>query len=349
MKPAKIKDSATAVLFCRGDVPDHPVGGVARGSNSCLWVETISALEKILDGMEIDLEPFALCELRGEGQLALDGQDNALLHYVLAGRGWINVKDQPKRLLERGSLAIVPSSLRHHLGADQERGEYLPTCRPVEPDWQLHQVGFGETGLLLVCGRLSASYLGIRSLFDILSAPIVTNLGGLPEARVALDQLLVELADPGPGSQALTRSLMLQCMILLLRQEKTGFREVLNWLGAVELTGFGPIVRDILNRPQSDYSLDGLAAAAGMSRSSFAEHFKAAMGRGPMDFVREVRLQEAARLLTVSRLPVKTIAGKIGYASRSHFSRSFQASYGMAPAQYRNEQQKKGATSQSPQ
>lgn len=74
---------------------------------------------------------------------------------------------------------------------------------------------------------------------------------------------------------------------------------------------------------------------AGMSRSSFAERFGRAFGRSPLDFVLMVRLRHAAHLLATTALPVKLVADAVGYASRSHFSRAFKATYGADPSAYR--------------
>jgi AraC family transcriptional activator of mtrCDE len=52
--------------------------------------------------------------------------------------------------------------------------------------------------------------------------------------------------------------------------------------------------------------------------------------------VREVRLREAARMLRQSSLPVDTVAGRTGFASRSHFSRAFRDLFGQSPSAYRS-------------
>jgi transcriptional regulator GlxA family with amidase domain len=91
----------------------------------------------------------------------------------------------------------------------------------------------------------------------------------------------------------------------------------------------------MMDRPSAPFTLEGLAEIAGMSRAAFAERFKQAFERTPMEFLRDVRLRLAARLLTTSDLPVKTVAGRVGFASRSHFSRAFKAYAGRDPAAYR--------------
>ena len=54
-----------------------------------------------------------------------------------------------------------------------------------------------------------------------------------------------------------------------------------------------------------------------------------------MDFLKEVRLRRAAHLLRATDLPVKTVAARVGFASRSYFSRAFKAFTGHDPAGYR--------------
>jgi len=74
-----------------------------------------------------------------------------------------------------------------------------------------------------------------------------------------------------------------------------------------------------------------------MSRSAFVAHFTAVFERTPMDVLKEIRLRRAARLLRTTDLPVKAVAGQVGYASRSYFSRAFKAHFGADPAAYRAE------------
>jgi transcriptional regulator GlxA family with amidase domain len=93
----------------------------------------------------------------------------------------------------------------------------------------------------------------------------------------------------------------------------------------------------MLSQPGRAHSVEGLAALAGMSRSAFSAHFTQAFGQPPHGFLTESRLRQAAHFLTTTGLPVKTIAGKIGYRSRSNFSRAFKARYGIDPAGYRQE------------
>lgn len=91
----------------------------------------------------------------------------------------------------------------------------------------------------------------------------------------------------------------------------------------------------MVDNPAESFTVDRLAKAAGMSRSSFADHFQNTFGTTPIEFLKKLRLRHAARLLERSDLPVEAIARSIGYESRTYFSRAFRAEFGASPRTFR--------------
>jgi AraC-like DNA-binding protein len=182
---------------------------------------------------------------------------------------------------------------------------------------------------------LGVIYRGAQGLFDFLPEPIVETLEAGNPIRAIIDQLLDELAAPQPGTRALARALMQQCLVLLLRRQCDSGEWRVAWLAALDDRRLGRAVTAIFECPEAPHTLARLAAIAGMSRSAFAEHFAASFGRGPIDLVREVRLRRAARLLHSTDRPIKALAASVGYNSRSYFSRAFKEQFGLSPAGYR--------------
>ncbi|GAB5467839.1 MAG: AraC family transcriptional regulator [Rhodospirillales bacterium] len=299
-------------------------------------------LEHVFDEMEISADPFALCALQGRCTLGLGSQSSATLHYILAGRGELLCRGRPAIALERGTLALVPATLAHSLRSFGGPGLPMPDCRPAESALALHLHRAGdsedEQGLLAICSRMTIGLRGARGLVDLLHEPLVTRIEKADAVlHQPLERLLQELSSPSLGSRAMIRALLLQCVIHLLRGRLLAGDGALDWMQALSDERLWSALKVMLEAPGDPHSLDSLAAVAGMSRSTFAERFSAACGRGAMDLLRELRMQRAASLLLRSDLPVKRIAQMVGFQSRSAFSRMFTQTIGLPPQAFRDE------------
>lgn len=74
-----------------------------------------------------------------------------------------------------------------------------------------------------------------------------------------------------------------------------------------------------------------LAAAAGMSESSLYEHFKVVTRMTPLDYQKQLRLQEARRLMLVEGAGAAAAGFAVGYESPSQFSREYRRLFGAPP------------------
>jgi AraC-like DNA-binding protein/uncharacterized cupin superfamily protein len=87
---------------------------------------------------------------------------------------------------------------------------------------------------------------------------------------------------------------------------------------------------------KSDYRVPlrvpDLAKVAGMSASSFHEHFKAVTGTTPLQYQKDLRLIEAHSLLAVLSHTVSEAAYAVGYESPNHFSRDYSKKFGVPPS-----------------
>lgn len=78
-------------------------------------------------------------------------------------------------------------------------------------------------------------------------------------------------------------------------------------------------------------SVPDLAALAGMSPATFHRHFKAVTAMTPVQYQKQLRLQEARRLLLAEGADVAGIGFALGYESPSQFSREYRRLFGMPP------------------
>jgi AraC-like DNA-binding protein len=79
--------------------------------------------------------------------------------------------------------------------------------------------------------------------------------------------------------------------------------------------------------------VDELAARAHMSPSTFRQHFRASTGTSPLQFQKQLRLQEARQLMLNQNLDASNAGGLVGYESPSQFSREYSRLFGAPPQQ----------------
>jgi AraC-like DNA-binding protein len=77
--------------------------------------------------------------------------------------------------------------------------------------------------------------------------------------------------------------------------------------------------------------VDDLSAKAGMSDSTFHHHFRSMTALSPLQYLKQLRLQEARRLMLTERLDAGTAAFQVGYESPSQFSREYSRLFGAPP------------------
>lgn len=94
------------------------------------------------------------------------------------------------------------------------------------------------------------------------------------------------------------------------------------------------VVDAIREEPGRDWTVERLAGIGAMSRSTFAERFRSTVGRSPADYVTEVRVDAAKRMLEAGR-SVSDVSRELGYASDEGFSRAFRRRTGQTPSSWR--------------
>jgi len=78
-------------------------------------------------------------------------------------------------------------------------------------------------------------------------------------------------------------------------------------------------------------SIDDLAAQASMSNSTFHHHFRSMTALSPLQFQKQLRLQEARRLMLTERMDAANAAFQVGYESPSQFNREYNRQFGAPP------------------
>ena len=301
-------------------------------------LSTIELLDRLLAALDVEVEAFAVCEVSRGWRLTFDPDDAPSLHYGLTGSGVMILADGRRFSLAQDTLLLLPPRIGHSFelpeGSTRELRARSQLPSRVNGELKI-QAGTGDVSFTAACGLIRASYAGSLNIFEYLTDPVFESFGDLGSLRGLLQTVLAELAAPTVGTRALTSALLKQCLVLLLRRQSVRSDGVALWLPLLGASRLAKVVLAMLERPAEPYTLDDLARIAGMSRSAFAERFSSVLRRAPIEFLKEVRLRRAARLLTTTDLPIKAIASSVGYSSRSYFSRAFKKLYGIDPASFR--------------
>lgn len=286
--------------------------------------------------LEINTESLLLCVLEGDAKLDLPVRPNASFHYIMHGRGKIRFSDQRTIDVEEGSLVFLPANLGHTLYAC-EGGEALPpTADTLGACIEKRQVsGNGNGGIMGLCGTLNVHVRGARALFDFLISPIVVNSQTSRYCDKLMDMVLAEANRGRMASLAIVNALIRTCLISITQHSLDAGDSKMGWLAAANAPMLWPALQELMEKPADKHSVTSLAALAGMSRARFAKLFRSTHGRGPMDFLNQLRMQQAMHLLASSHYPVKKIASKVGFESRSAFARGFKKYAGLSPTDYR--------------
>ena len=83
--------------------------------------------------------------------------------------------------------------------------------------------------------------------------------------------------------------------------------------------------------------IEELAELAHLSVSALERRFKKHLAKTPNQFINEIRLENARKLLVETRLPISQIAYQCGFSEPSYFSKQFRRLFGEIPSQMRDQ------------
>lgn len=88
----------------------------------------------------------------------------------------------------------------------------------------------------------------------------------------------------------------------------------------------------------SDFNVDKLGEEVGLSRTQLHRKMKEITGISTGEFIRNIRLQQAARLIKERKVNVTQVAYAVGFNNQTYFSTVFKKHFGRTPTEYAEEQ-----------
>jgi AraC-like DNA-binding protein len=104
------------------------------------------------------------------------------------------------------------------------------------------------------------------------------------------------------------------------------------------------VIEHIIKNYDRSFKIEELAEIANMSIASLHRHFKEVTAMSPIQFQKQLRLQEARRLLFADSTDIADVAFRVGYESQSQFSREYSRMFGCPPREDINRMREKSFT-----
>lgn len=177
--------------------------------------------------------------------------------------------------------------------------------------------------LLQAPGDLQPADRGAPSGMAVSDAP-----GQLVDAVVRLLRLLDQPHDMAVLAPLIKREILWR---LITGEQGAIVRQL--GLADSSLTHIARAVRWIRDHYTRSFRVEDLAQRTGMSVSAFYRNFQAVTAMSPIQFQKQIRLQEARLLLATHPNDVTGISRRVGYDSPSQFSREYRRQFGAPPSQ----------------
>ncbi len=188
----------------------------------------------------------------------------------------------------------------------------------------------------VVGGYFSISHANADLLLSLM--PGVVVIPATLDSGERLRQVINLIGDEARADRA-GRSLILEHLLEVLvleamRHPAEHLAAPPGLLAGLAEPGISAVLRAIHDDPGRQWSLEGLANIAAMSRSGFAARFANVVGKPPRTYLQDWRMAVAKEALRSKRVRLDVLAHSLGYQSASAFSTAFSRAVGCSPARY---------------
>lgn len=270
------------------------------------------------------------------------GVPGALIRLSRGAPYWLQADGASPVRVEEGDLVMLPTGAAHTLSS----APGLPATPfaqliarhadgPKDENPLVFSHGGRGEGTEVFSVLLWFSAYCRHSVFRLLPPLIHMRQAQLPLASclaATMQSLILETLNRRPGWRLSAARMGELLLVNILREQLARPAAVsAGWLRGLGDPAIARAIKCIHEAPAGNWTVEQLAREAGMSRSRFAEQFKALVGASPIGYLTEHRMALAAEQLELGHLPASRIAEQAGYESPRVFARAFQRWAGMTP------------------
>lgn len=308
-------------------MPDRP--------NPELAPEAKRVLEEYLRTINFRSEVYYRGQVCEDWFLDTSGTGHINVHVVCHGDCWLQLPGHNEsHPLHEGDVVVLPHDAKHLLlSAPDLPAEYGVISKP-------HQIAHNraQPGTALFCGYLIVDKSTYGNVFAMLPDFLIIRSHEGEEAkqfRALIDLLFSETQADHLGAVAILDRLADALMFYVIRHSLAQGAQPAGLLVGLTDKQIRPALVALCDQPAEAWTVDALAEKVFMSRSSFAERFSTLVGKTPMEFLAEWRMQRARQWLQRDRLSVAEVAERCGYQSETAFSKAFKRVTGVGPGEFR--------------
>ncbi|WRH64485.1 MAG: AraC family transcriptional regulator [Fuscovulum sp.] len=279
------------------------------------------------------------------GRWQVDRTDMASPFYaaIVQGRARLEVNGHAPVMLVAGDFVMVPA-----LDSFTMTSELPPkpgaTRLPLETGPGIFRLGPADSPVELqaLVGHCRFDAPDKTLLLSLL--PQMIHVSG-HDRLMALVPIIHDETRADRPARAMILERLLEVLMIEALRSSPGHARPPGLLRGLSDPGLSAALQRIQDANGSALTVTGLAREAGMSRSSFFERFRSALGCAPMEYARAWRMAVARDLLLRGDLTNAEIAHQVGYGSASAFTLAFVRHEGVAPglwAQRQAERQRAG-------
>lgn len=234
---------------------------------------------------------------------------NGQLHFLVSGKMRLIRPGKPEILMDRPSFVLLPKGTVHQL------------------------VTIGDEPVKLVSASVSFKISRTSLIIDSLPEIVYLLIDKSCSLSCTVQLLIREVFSQRFGREVIVNKLGELFMLQVLRYATEQGSLYEGALAAMNHPQMCKVIEAIHNSPGEHWTLNELASIAAMSRSKFAEVFKNLVGQTPNDYLTDLRLAKAQKLLQLNK-PVNYIANEVGYEHGSALVRVFKKKLGVSPRQW---------------